>query len=62
VYYYKGDFKMLTDVIGFDREELLRTALAETEARLTTPQKPKERVETLIEHMIILKELSEQQD
>ena len=50
---------MQTNVIGYDREELLQTALQETEIRLKGRQTPKERVDPLIEHMLILKELAE---
>lgn len=50
---------MQTNIIGYDREEQLQSALAETEARLKGKQTPKERVDTLIEHMLILKELAE---
>ena len=58
----KGEIFMQTEVIGYDREEVLKTALAQTEAQLTAPQKPKERVDTLIEHMLILKELAAMED
>lgn len=50
---------MQTNVIGYDREELLHNALAEIEDRLKGKQTPKERVDTLIKHMLILKELAE---